>query len=791
MTRIFVLVFGLLLSFCSFAQSFSGQKYIATIPFYDQETDLGEVKVEIEGEKLNWVDRDSLMQILGNVLKDDTLKAVQNLPSELTPERLPFPLKFNPSELKLEATINLDQRPVKKTELGVDLDEEKRVALRPAPIGGALNYRVEQNWGADRLGGDYFSGQFSPFINFKSVVLENQTFYQSNLDSKWYRGDTRLVKDLEKQNIRSQIGDVYPQIQGFMVARPLGGVNIQRNFSLNPYRLPYPTGNQTFTLRARSFVKYFVNSALVKSEYLQAGNYSAKDIPLNNGLNTITIEATDDLGQKQFFTFKASSNINLLNEGESRFDVSYGTPFLDTNFKREYREGDGKIFSGFYQYGFSSLFSGSAYLQNQDVFNLYGTEFIQAVPIGNITFGTARSNQDKLEGYASSLGYQLITQGKKWFDSHTFALRFENKSKGFRTSLTDLSSAVQNAYAANYTIPVSNLFTFSLGGNYGDVRNNDLENRYGYDLNLSFRILNQHNLAFFVSRNRDEFKNWNDVAYVFLTFTIPESNSYVSSLYDQKQKSMRVNVLRDNQNQLYSPRTQAIAEYSEEVQNGEVDINYPTQFGDLGGRFTGNKTEVFDTATRGSVRVNSAFVFAFQDNEAGFGVSRPIPGSFVIFKPEERLKDQKIALKSTSPFTEAQSGLFDEIVFSNLIAYQYRDVQLDPTMLEAGRSLEKEKFMLYPTYRSAHLVKLHERGAVILTGKLLNIDGAPLALQVGQIGSVPFFTNRDGEIFVEGVEAGTHEMTIEGRDDKYTFSVSKKEHGFKNLGDIKFKENEL
>lgn len=790
MSRILLL---LTLGFISFvgiaeAQSLQLQTYQAAIPLYDGSNDLGEVQVEINGDQLNWIDKKTLLQILKNYVKPDTLSAVEKLPSEINPSSLPFPLKLDQENFRLQTQFNLKELTAKSTDLGIDLSEQEHVAMQPAPVGGAINFRGEKTWSDEKLGGNYLSGQFSPFVNIGGVVLENQTFYQENIDSKWYRGDTRLVKDILKYDVRTQVGDVYPLIQGFMVARPLGGINIQRNFSLNPYRLPYPTGHQTFTLGSRSFVKYYVNSVLVKSEYLMAGNYNAKDIPLNNGLNTVTIEATDDLGQKKIFVFKSSSNINLLNEGESRFDLSYGTPFTDFNFKREYQERDGKVFSGFYQYGFSSLFSSSVYLQNQDKFNLYGTELIQAIPLGNFTFGYARSDSEALQGSAGSLGYQLITQGKKWYDSHTLSLRYESRTTGFRSTLLDAAAAVQNAYAANYTIPVSNVMTFSVGGNYGDVRNNNLENRYGYDLNLSFRLFQKHNISFYSSRNRDEFKQWNETAYVFLTFSIPDSNSYVSAFYDQQQKNTRINVLKDNQNRLYNFRTQGIVDYAEKSQNGELDLLYPTPVGDFGGRFAANRDDANDNEflKRGSLRVNSALAFAYQDKELGLGFSRPISGSFVLFKPEPRLKDQRIGLKSTSPYTESESGLFDEIIFSNLIAYQYRDIQLDPTFLDDGRSLEREKFVLYPTFRSAHLVKLQEKGAVIITGRIVDKNGAPISLQTGHVNNVVFFTNRDGEIFVEGVEAGKHQLTLDGQDEKFYIEISKGERGMKNIGEIQF-----
>lgn len=775
----------------TFAQNYEVAAYEASIPLYDDNTELGDVEVAIKGEELQWISKNGLIKILKAHVKDDTLKALENMPERVIPSTLPFPLALDLENFKLQTHFKLSEREARATDLGIDFSEQEKVALQPAPFGGAINFRGEKTWSDEEVGGNFLSGQFSPFINVQSLVLENQTFYQENIDQKWYRGDTRLVKDFQSHDVRAQVGDVYPLIQGFMVARPLGGVNLQRNFSLNPYRLPYPTGHQTFTLGSRSFVKYYVNSVLVKSEYLPAGNYTAKDIPLNNGLNTVVIEATDDLGQKKVFVFKSSSNINLLNRGESRFDVSYGTPFVDLNFKREYQEREGKVFSGFFQYGFTSLFSSSLYLQNQDKFSLYGTEMIQAVPIGNFTLGYARSDTGLVEGNAASLGYQLITQGKKWYDTHTLSLRYENRSEDFKSTLLDLATSAQNIYAASYTLPVSNVLTFSTGVNYGDVRNNDLENRYGYDVNLSFRLFQHHNISFFASRNRDEFKQWNETAYVFLTFSIPESNSYVSAFHDNTQKNTRVNVLKDNQNRLYAFRSQGIVDYSEAQQAAELDLLYPTPVADLGGRISGSRDdERNETYKKGSLRVNSALAFAYQDREFGMGFSRPINGSFVLFKPEARLKDQRIGLKSTSPYTESESGLFDEIIFSNLIAYQYRDIQLDPTFLDEGRSLEKEKFILFPTYRSAHLINLQEKGAVILTGKIVDATGAPISLQVGRMGSVVFFTNREGEIFVEGMEPGRHEVSLDGREEKLYINIKQSERGMKDLGQLQFTGDE-
>lgn len=756
------------------------------IPLYDKSRYLGDVRAKIEGEKLISLNKASLIEAIKSDLAEDTLRSFESLSSEIDPSRMPMHIRFNPQEFRLEMPVDVELRSKEKVDLLEDYHRRyEGEALRPAAFGGAINSRLEQTWTNNPNEENFFSGQFDSFLNVNTVVLENQSYYQSNLGNTFFRGDTRLVKDFENQQIRFQAGDIHPDVQGFMSGRPLGGVNIGRNFSLNPYRLPFPTGAHNFILQSRSLVKYFVNGTLIKSEYLPPGNYTAKDIPLNNGLNTVVIEATDELGIKKVFVFRTASSINLLNQGESRFDLSYGTPIFDQNFEREYRHEDGNLFSGYFQYGFHPTFSASAYAQNQKEFNLLGTELIKATILGNFGVGAAQSKREELNGSAQSLTYQFLGSGTKWYFSHSLGLRYEHREQDFRSSLFDSQSVAKNVYSANYALPVSGYFTVSVGGNYGDVRDNSLSDRYGYDTTLNFRLFNRHNLSFFVGRNRDENKNWNDVAYAFLTITFPDSNDFMTAFYDQQQKNSKVTYIHDNQNRLYHPKAQAIVENGPDGQLGEADVLVPTSSADIGGRITASHRLADDRVYgRGSLRLNSALVFAKNNDEWGVGLSRPVPSSFVLFSPEQRLMDQKISLKSTSPYSEAQTGMFGEITFANLLPYQYREIQLDPTLMDEGRTLKKEKYVLYPTYRSAHLIRLEDKGAVMLRGFLLKPDKTPWALQVGNIDGKTFFTNRDGEFFIEGIEAGRYSLRLDGIDNEVQLSVSQDDRGIKNLGPL-------
>ncbi len=766
--------------------------YEATLPLYDKERLIGEVKVLIADERLVSVDKASLLEAIKDNLQEDTIKSFEALNDSIDPKTMPLPMSFNVEELKLEMPFKVELRTQESLDILEDYHHRyENEAIRPAPFGGAINSRLEQSWTNNRNEQSFFGGQFETFLNIKNYVFENQSFYQSNVEKGYFRGDARVVKDFERQQVRVQAGDVHPQIQGFMIGRPIGGINIARNFSLNPYRLPYPTGTQNFVLQSRSLVKYYVNGTMIKSEYLPAGNYTAKDIPLNNGLNTIMIEATDELGQKKVFVFRSSASINLLNEGESKFDLSYGTPFMDQNYSRDYRSQDGNLLSGFYQYGFNSSFSTSVYGQNQKNYSLLGSELIKATVIGNLGTGLAHSQVGDQNGTAQSLNYQFLGSGTKWYFSHSLGLRYEHRQLGFRSGPFDSASTVQNNYSGNYALPVAGYLTLSVGANYGDVRDNDLSDRYGVDTTLNVRLFNRHNVSFFLGRSRDENKVWNDVAYVFVTITFADSNDFISSFYDQKQDNTKVTYIHDNQNRLYSPKAQVIAENNPRSQMTETDLLLPTQVADFGARLNAAR-DLKDQKLygRSSFRLNSALVFARQNNEWGIGISRPVPSSFVLFKPDKKLKGQKIALKSSSPFTESETGPFGEITFANLLPYQYREVQLDPTLMDEGRTLKKEKYVLYPTYRSAHLIHLEDKGAVMLRGFLKTEDGKPHSLQVGHVGDKPFFTNRSGEFFIEGLGPGNHQLRLEGFDNGLELTIGQDDSGIKNIGTLILSEDE-
>ena len=407
----------------SLYQNVFGQRTLeAVVPLYMSGEERYEVKVRLKGEALESVDKASLLKALKKLVKPDFFKHLETAGEWITPNEIKMPLKYSAQNARLELELPPEDQAGHKLDV-YDHPEVryKREALHPAPFGGAINYRVEKAWGADPLGGASFGSYFDSFVNMGGVVLENQSSYQDSdlTGTGWFRGDTRLVKDFPKNRVRTQVGDVYPSNFGFMPAGPVGGVMIARNFTLNPYRIPFPQGQGNFVLRTRSRVRTFVNGVQVKDETLPAGNYDLRNVPLTNGLNTVVVEATDELGERRVYEFRLPTSIGLLNNGDWNFSLSHGRPFTDSLYKRTYADSEDSVTSGYVQYGFTRNFSAGGYAQNQQNFNLGGAETGLATDFGNFFVGGAASRLDDTTAGAGSATWQLQKIGTELFSTYT------------------------------------------------------------------------------------------------------------------------------------------------------------------------------------------------------------------------------------------------------------------------------------------------------------------------------------------------------------------------------------
>ena len=758
---------------------------------------IGEVSVVLSGEKIVKVSGADLKNILLDKIREEKLISYQIPEGDIAPEQLPFKIVYHPSELRFSIQIPpADLRPTDANVYDDLMPYYSRKATEPAPFSLGLNYKLEQSWNKKTSQEDNFTAQTDAFMNIKKVSFENQMNYNSIRKKHWSRQASRAIYDKPNRMQRLEAGDVSYPIIGYQQAFSLGGVSFYKDFSLNPYRKVSPTSSFEYLVDSRSLVKTYVNNILLKTEYMNAGRYSVRDIPLNNGINKIVIELVDEFGATKVFTFNESGSLDLLAEGVSRYALASGYMSYDNDGDRKYEDEKGAFSSGFYQHGLKKYWTLSAYVQGSKKHTLLGTNHIFSTSFGNWSFDLAGTKNDFNNGYVTQVTYQLNLFGAYWYDSHTLTTKVEYRSPYFNEGGENFRNRFDKTYTASYSVPLFERFNVALGGSYQAPTLAD-NARLAYNGSLTTKIFESSSLTVYAGKSRDEFKTWSDQVYFFFNWTFGESSTFASAFYEKDTQTKRLTVIRDTGKKYNDLKTSASVDDNVSSKNASLDLQYNTVLADFGLREDAVKNNGSSSiGSRTSVRLLSSFAYVHNGEDSGFSFGRPISNSFVIFKPNKEWRGQKFAVQTSSGFNDASTGLFGESLVSGLTPYQYRRLQLDPSNLDPGYILGQESFVVYPTKNSGHLFVIGKSGLLVLRGNITDKNKNPIALKVGfwtsQSGkTTPFFTDRNGAFFIEGVEAVVGTLQVD--DEKFgpaQLDLSKEKQGIVEIGNIILQEGE-
>lgn len=755
------------------------------LPFYIGGQNYGEVLVRVKGEELQFVDVNSLARILQEVVKESSLEKLPTKDRWKSPSYLPWKVRYDPVSLVIfieYQEIKSDLRPLAYSLRPVRPDIESSRAHPPAPLGGAITTQAIHRFGDMYSNRERNTVFFNSFFYISGIVLESDLQYrETQEESIWFRGDTRLVRDFVNHEIRSQAGDISSSQFGFMGSQRIGGFKVARNFSLNPYSVPYSRGSGQFTVNSRSEVRVFVNDRLVRNDILPAGHYDLQDLPLTSGLNQVRVEVLSE-STPEVFHFTIPYSIQLLRKNKWGYSLSSGTPFKDENFKRNYESSH--LTSGHVQYGISHSLTTGFYGSNYSDFYLYGNETAWASRLGTFFLGAARSEDSQYSGQALQGSWQY--QSRFYSFIHNLNLRYEVFEEDFRRNYDEVLSGIKSRFSLYLTMPLMDQLSSSFGMTRGNYRGVESFSQR-YDVSLNWRAMRNLNINLYASRLKDQFENRNDTIFAFLTWNFGDGRNLLTAFHDFENHSSRTSVHRTH-NQLNSPRIMGSVEKNTNNKRMDLDTSVETSFVEVGGRIGGMRPREGsvskETQYEGSVRMASSFVFAYQQGVWATGISRPVRNSFAIIRPSSEIKDQKLSLLTSSTFEESRSGLFSEMTAVNLTPYKYRELKIDVSNLEQGVTLENESFIVFPHYRSAHLLKLNSQGLLVVRGRIIDQQGIPLSLTTGTINDVLFFTDREGHFYIEKIAPGRHELMIDGYRETFIIEVPYKKRGVLNVSDI-------
>ena len=158
---------------------------------------------------------------------------------------------FDQRELKLRVQVPATQRQTNVYTLQENLPPQAKDALRPSAFSGYLNLRGGQSfaWGGE--GGALVERlplrlDLEGAVNLNGWVFEGSAGFTERSNSGLVRGDLRVVRDAPEEALRYVMGDLAIPTTGYQSSRPMVGITVARNFSLQPYRVTRPLGQFQF-----------------------------------------------------------------------------------------------------------------------------------------------------------------------------------------------------------------------------------------------------------------------------------------------------------------------------------------------------------------------------------------------------------------------------------------------------------------------------------------------------------------------------------------------------------------
>lgn len=643
---------------------------------------------------------------------------------------------------------------------------------------------------------------FESGTNVEGNVLQGDMNYVESGGRRFQRGDVSVVHDDTDNAVRYQAGDLAYPVTGFQSFEPLGGITIARNFSLQPYRVVQPAGQQDFVLTNPSRVEVIINGQPAQVLQLPAGRYSLRDFPFTQGANNVQLNVTDSVGRTTVINAPYFFNDNLLLPGESEFSYSVGLPSTEVNGLRQYSSRF-PSFSAFHRLGLTDSVTSGANFQGNDLQQLAGAEISAATLVGNFSLNLAGSHDTILgSDTAASLQYNYL-------DINTAALsnrgvQFSAIYHGAR--FTTLGAGPSGSVSSGATVPLvaspSSIspitplpsiptptntptfnpdkldlnvgyfqalpynFTGSVGATYGVVRGGRDTN--SVDLSLRRFITSSLTGGLDVSHTDDATGRHEYRAIFTFTLSFPGNRQFLTTAYDTHQNTTQLNYQ-------YVP---------------PIDVGYPSanlnlsnndQQRLLGGEVSYNTSRFESTVAHdetlpvgsngaglqrlSSFRFGTSLLFA----DGHYSVGRPVTDSFVLVVPRENLAGLTVGVNPIGEDYTAQVDFLGPAAISNVTAYQQITTQVVVPDLPIGYDLGQDLFSIQPSYHSGTIIEVGGDAVVLVDGTLIGGDGGPLALTAGLAVAeggtgkpIEFFTNRNGRFRIEGVKPGTYALSFPG-----------------------------
>lgn len=301
--------------------------------------------------------------------------------------------------------------------------EEDASPVLESATGAVVNYSLFANFTSDEIlsvpsyqgiSGSFDTRIFSPYgvlqSNFIATTSPAETYRSTRLDTSWsYSSPGQMVT--------YRVGDVITG--GLTWTRPvrLGGVQIQRNFSLRPDLVTMPQPDLSGTAEVPSSVEVYANRIKRFSADVGSGPFQITDVPVSSGPGTVQIVVRDRFGRETIEEVAFYTSSRMLAPGLLDFSLDGGFARRDFGLRTDNYD-DRFMASGSLRYGLTPRVTLEAHLEGGEKLLSGGAAALFNIgSLGIATANFAASRSGALTGFRVGGSIEAALGGWRLFAS--------------------------------------------------------------------------------------------------------------------------------------------------------------------------------------------------------------------------------------------------------------------------------------------------------------------------------------------------------------------------------------
>ncbi|HEX7817202.1 fimbria/pilus outer membrane usher protein [Dyella sp.] len=571
-------------------------------------------------------------------------------------------------------------------------------------------------------------------------VLSNTTLTQmthgagSGWDDNTVRLDTTWSTSFPQDLMTLRIGDTLTGYLPWSRATRIAGIQLSRNFALQPYRINTPLPSFLGSATLPSDVELYVNGIKQYSGKVPAGPFQLNTIPNITGSGNAQVVLTDALGRATTVNFSLYDAHELLQAGLSDWSAELGVVRENYGIK-SFDYGHEPAGSGSWRYGVSNQFTAEAHAEATDGLVNAGAGGAWLLGQAGVLSGSAVHSENRgRAGSQFELGYEWRNEQ---FNFSVDGIH----TRGDYRDLASLYGAPAPSVSARGLIGYTSQHLGSFGMSYLHLRfPGQAATRYGSA--YWFRAVGRSgSVNINVTQNLDNSRDRS----LFLGYTLALADNTTlsaSAQRDQGRSTLTVDASK-------AVPTEGGFGYRAEGRmgadsgGGTAELDYLGRYGrvDAGVNSVGNVRYAYGEAS-GSVAFMGGHLFA----------TRHVDDAFALVSTDG-VADVPVKLENRAIGSTDRHGY---LLVTPLNSYQSNQLSIDPMQLPADLRIDRVKTVATPADRTGTLVNfgIHPvRAALVI---LQGADGKPLAL-----GTQVRVHGHDGDAAVVGYDGQVYLDTLD------------------------------